>query len=593
MKRFWKKSAALMLALCTVMTMCACGAGPDKTLAFDDYAAEMLRFLFENDYVSRELYFKDPEAAGLGDVKPTFGIAYLSKEKQREYLKKLRRLIVQLDAYDRQTLTDTQRKTYDLIAMTLETQSPVENSYTENPIAPNFGWQAQMPALLAELSFDDKAEVENYLTLLCDMPRYVEELLQAQKERAEAGCAMSREQTELVKEECRTFISAGEKNVLVQSFDERMEKMPNLTREEKAAYKQRNREIVNQYCVPAYETLKQGLEDICEENEGKNGGLTYQRNGKAGYASLLKQYTLSDKEPEEIKKELDEAENKAITDVQMLYITDAQAYDRMLKLDLTPKNPEADVAALAEKSKADFPALSQAVPYKVTDLQDSLTDVIQNPAFYIVPPLDKSAENSIYLNRKTLGEDGLVTLAHEGFPGHLYQTNYLRQKGESYVTQVLMPSGYTEGWGLYVEQYSLKYLTGDTNAAAMYKASRELSMILSCKADYGVNYEGWDKEKLEEELGAYGLDDEAVEELYQLLIASPGEYFKYYYTAHTIQTLYDKAKDELGILFKDKEFHKAILDAMPTEKGLNEAVEQYITQSRGQKKAETRLQPAA
>ena len=202
-------------------------------------------------------------------------------------------------------------------------------------------------------------------------------------------------------------------------------------------------------------------------------------------------------------------------------------------------------------------------------------------------------ENSIYLNRETLGEDGLVTLAHEGFPGHLYQTNYLRQKGESYVTQVLMPSGYTEGWGLYVEQYSLKYLTGDTNAAAMYKASRELSMILSCKADYGVNYEGWDKEKLEEELAAYGLDDEAVEELYQLLIASPGEYFKYYYTAHTIQTLYDKAKDELGILFKDKEFHKAILDAMPTEKGLNEAVEQYITQSRGQKKAETQLQPAA
>ena len=108
-----------------------------------------------------------------------------------------------------------------------------------------------------------------------------------------------------------------------------------------------------------------------------------------------------------------------------------------------------------------------------------------------------------------------------------------------------------------------------------------------------MNYEGWDKEKLEEELAAYGLDDEAVEELYQLLIASPGEYFKYYYTAHTIQALYDKAKDELGILFKDKEFHKAILDATPTEKGLNEAVEQYIMQSRGQKKAETRLQPAA
>ena len=79
MKRFWKKSAALMLVLCMMVTMCACGAGPDKTLAFDDYAAEMLRFLFENDYVSRELYFKDPEAVGLGDVKPPNADGYAAE----------------------------------------------------------------------------------------------------------------------------------------------------------------------------------------------------------------------------------------------------------------------------------------------------------------------------------------------------------------------------------------------------------------------------------------------------------------------------------------------------------------------------------
>ena len=50
-----------------------------------------------------------------------------------------------------------------------------------------------------------------------------------------------------------------------------------------------------------------------------------------------------------------------------------------------------------------------------------------SPAFYLTPPIDVITENSIYINENDplTGLDLYTTLAHEGYPGQLYQTVYL------------------------------------------------------------------------------------------------------------------------------------------------------------------------
>ena len=47
-----------------------------------------------------------------------------------------------------------------------------------------------------------------------------------------------------------------------------------------------------------------------------------------------------------------------------------------------------------------------------------------SPAFYLTPPVDTRTPNVIYINDsgRTSSLELFGTLAHEGFPGHLYQT---------------------------------------------------------------------------------------------------------------------------------------------------------------------------
>ena len=67
-----------------------------------------------------------------------------------------------------------------------------------------------------------------------------------------------------------------------------------------------------------------------------------------------------------------------------------------------------------------------AVPtVTVKDVVPSL-EPYSAPAFYLTTPLGDSDNNVIYINRRNSpqGLELYTTLAHEGFPGHLYQTVY-------------------------------------------------------------------------------------------------------------------------------------------------------------------------
>ncbi|MFR5970913.1 MAG: DUF885 family protein [Clostridium sp.] len=53
-----------------------------------------------------------------------------------------------------------------------------------------------------------------------------------------------------------------------------------------------------------------------------------------------------------------------------------------------------------------------------------------SPAFYLTPPIDEPAANVIYINHaaKYRHQNLHATLAHEGYPGHLFQNCYFREK---------------------------------------------------------------------------------------------------------------------------------------------------------------------
>lgn len=73
-----------------------------------------------------------------------------------------------------------------------------------------------------------------------------------------------------------------------------------------------------------------------------------------------------------------------------------------------------------------------------------------SPAFYLTTPLDAYQDNVIYLNGNAKYDltKAFTTIAHEGYPGHLYQNCFYQSQNPLPVRSVVNIGGYTEGWGL-------------------------------------------------------------------------------------------------------------------------------------------------
>lgn len=90
-------------------------------------------------------------------------------------------------------------------------------------------------------------------------------------------------------------------------------------------------------------------------------------------------------------------------------------------IDISENDPKIILQTLQSSLKEDFPdAVSSQ--YTLKYVPESLEDSM-NPAFYMIPPVDVTDSNVIYLNNSQITDNLslFTTLAHEGYPGHLYQ----------------------------------------------------------------------------------------------------------------------------------------------------------------------------
>ena len=122
-----------------------------------------------------------------------------------------------------------------------------------------------------------------------------------------------------------------------------------------------------------------------------------------------------------------------------------------------------------------------------------------------------------------------------------------------------------EGWAVYAEIDSLNYLDcGDNDAKQImeaYSIDVELNYLICSLADILVNCYGYDLDALSDVLSKMGMDDEAVNDLYESSIDTPGLYPRYYISSLELLTLREEAEERLGTAFDAMTFNKAVLDA--------------------------------
>ena len=153
-------------------------------------------------------------------------------------------------------------------------------------------------------------------------------------------------------------------------------------------------------------------------------------------------------------------------------------------------------------------------------------------------------------------------IAHEGYPGHLYQTVYFHSQNESSLRKILSFPGYTEGWATYVEQYAYTLDNGlDSDLGKLISANASASLGIQACLDLYVNAYGWEIPQIEEYLSDYyEKPEEVASALFETLVDNPANALSYYVGFLEFNQMRKTAEKKLGERFSLMEFHRFLLD---------------------------------
>lgn len=462
--------------------------------------------------------------------------------------------------------------------------------YYDEPLSLASGAQAQLPILLAEYTFRSRRDVEDYLALLDQTDEYFASLLIYEQEKAAAGFPMPASFLQSVREQCDTIVTkdaleAGS-HFLQTTFRERLEELTRqglITAEESEQYLSRNERLLKTVLLPAYAELGDGLL-LLEDDSALPAGLAALPEGKAYYEQLLISQTGSYRSMEEIQQMLLAQFSKEYEAVKALAQAHPEAVSQYASgsaADFPYRSASQMLLDLKERMAEDFPPIPEgSVEVHVKAVSDSLADYCA-PAFYLTAPLDATDSNTIYINRQKTpdGLDLYTTLAHEGYPGHLYQTVYHNRAslaaGERPARQLLWYGGYQEGWALYVEflsyQYASDLLREDGQETAAIAATleghnRSLQLCLYSVIDVLIHHEGASYSQIAKMLESFGITDSAsAKAIYYYIIQEPCNYLKYYLGYLEILSLREEAKTLWGEAYTDYRFHSFYLDCGPSD----------------------------
>ena len=150
------------------------------------------------------------------------------------------------------------------------------------------------------------------------------------------------------------------------------------------------------------------------------------------------------------------------------------------------------------------------------------------------------------------------------YPGHLYQNVYYASLHPDPIRCVLNYGGYTEGWATYSEMMSYYFSTLTKEQATLFQRNSSVILGLYALADMGIHYDGWKLADAAAFFHTYGITDDAtIEDIYDLIIADPANYLKYYIGYLEFLELKKNAVDKWGDNFTQMRFHKAVLDVGP------------------------------
>lgn len=530
--------------------------------SFNAFTDSLFRELASSDSLSLHALLENPCEYGIDDYDITLGRIDIDNIDDTSDITDY---ITKLNAFDKASLSKSQQITYDLLNKYLYTTLNYSDLYLLNTdLTPTIGIQIQLPLLFSEYTFMEKKDVEEYIQLLSDVDGYFNNLLEFEALRSVRGYTLSDDLLDEVISSCKSIAdSAGDaEGMFIGTFNSRVDDLIFLTDNEKNVYKKQNEDAVINHIIPGYNALITTLASFKGTNQ-YSGGICNYPDGARYFEGLLENCLGWSKSIDEYNDLLDSYIRSYAIVMQKLLRKDPSLNSQFGTFSFGIDKPDQIIEDLKKKITDDYPALSD-VNYNINYVSEALNDYA-SPAMYFMPQIDNLDINSIYINSTgTDSSDLYPTLAHEGYPGHLYQTQYFASTRPSLIRNVIKPGGYIEGWASYVEVHSYEYAGDNTLLNSLVQCNYALILCLYAKGDIGVNYYGWTEAQLSSFLTDYGFNSaKAAHEMYTAFIANPANYCKYVLGFLGFEELKKQAQKDLGDGFSLKEFHRYILETGP------------------------------
>lgn len=533
-----------------------------STGSFSEFCTTLFREEMKSNTMNLHFTLKDPKAAGIDSYEITLGS--LSGDSPHNQARQLKKLSEELKKYAHLSLGEKERLTCRLLSDYISRQQNLAAyPYYDEPLTPSGGVTSQLPVLLAEYTFRNTRDIKDYLGLLSQMDTYFSGILDYEQKKADAGLFMSDEACLKVIEGCEVFTEHPDDNFLIDTFSNRLNAMDGLTDTQKNAYLKQHSKVLSDHVIPAYRQMIKGLTMLLGRGHN-NWGLCNFPEGKAYYEAVVSADTGCDDSVEDLFSQIAKARREDLTFCQNLLGKNPKLASQSPKPDAALKEENAMLSRLQKEILTDFPAPPQT-EVEICHVDPALSEYLA-PAFYITAPIDDISHNRIYINDAKNDTDiyYFTTLAHEGYPGHLYQTICTSSYGAPEVRSLLNYPGYTEGWATYTEMQAFYYAGLDPDLASLLQHNQAATLSLYATADIGIHYFGWEKEKNAAFWSEYGVDDTAtVKRITDLILEEPGNYLKYYVGYLKFRQMREQLALE-NKSFSVSAFHEAILRTGPS-----------------------------
>ncbi len=535
------------------------------TEALDTLDLDVFRWYATLDGYSFHMLIDDPDKFG---IDPNSVVMTLGEFTEEDSVRITQEAVVYFDrikAIDREQLPEEKQFSYDVLYDILEdlAYDASEYEYLYEPLTEYSGAHSNLPLSFALFELKNKQDVEDYLTLLADMPRYMGQILAYEQERADRGIFMTEHALDAILDDCSAIIDSRDNSFLYATFNDGIDLLTELTPEEAQAYKDRNASLLKNEYIDSYQTLYDGLKALRKECRSYEEAAEYTDLQKRYFEFSMQDDACNSLTVEETLEMLKHEINYLLYDI----------------IDIETKNPDmfnAEVNLTSGDMQADLDYLKSVIAPILPELPEhnlTLTDVPEElqdqfaPAAYVIPALDDWAENIIYINTASVDTTLLLTLAHEGYPGHLYQYVYQRSLGNVGLTQSAMHfGGYAEGWAQFAEYLITQNQTlyDQDYVRFQFEYSMLVNSLLPALISIMVNYYSYSQEALVSYLTGIGLNGEGIAPVYyEIVVDQPMYFFDYAIGYSQLAQLYREVKDNMGESFVINDFLKTFLDLGP------------------------------